>query len=177
MARLVAVTGGGGFVATELIHQLLVRPALCLLLPACSCLPAPPACRLAAACPRMCLCHPSATPLTLRQAKGYAVRATVRDANDEAKVGHLRRLAAALPGSLELAEADLLAGPAGAAGAAGGGGGAEGEGPTAFDAAFQGCSAVFHCASPFFIEAADPQARVHAEGWGAVGVRRSMHQR
>jgi nucleoside-diphosphate-sugar epimerase len=44
-------------------------------------------------------------------------------------------------GSLELVEADLLT-----------------EG--AFDAAFAGCSYVFHCASPFFIEAGDPQAEL-----------------
>ncbi|KAL4443929.1 hypothetical protein ABPG75_011666 [Micractinium tetrahymenae] len=94
---LVAVTGGGGFVATELIHQLL--------------------------------------------AKGYSVRATVRSKGDADKVGHLERLAAALPGSLELVEADLLE-----------------EG--AFDAAFAGCTYVFHTASPFFIEAGDPQAQL-----------------
>ena len=44
-------------------------------------------------------------------------------------------------GSLELVEADLLT-----------------EG--AFDAAFSGCSYIFHCASPFFIEAGDPQAEL-----------------
>jgi hypothetical protein len=32
------------------------------------------------------------------QAKGYSVRATVRSKSDEDKVGHLLRLAAALPG-------------------------------------------------------------------------------
>lgn len=97
MTKTVAVTGGGGYVASELIHQLL--------------------------------------------AKGYSVRATVRSKSDEDKVGHLLRLAAALPGSLELVEADLLT-----------------EG--AFDAAFSGCSYIFHCASPFFIEAGDPQAEL-----------------
>ena len=48
------------------------------------------------------------------------------------------------PGRLELVEADLLGGEA------------------AFAAAFRGCRYVFHCASPFFIEAADPQARAGA---------------
>lgn len=36
------------------------------------------------------------------------VRATVRDAANEAKVAHLKALAAALPGTLELYSADLL---------------------------------------------------------------------
>ena len=44
-------------------------------------------------------------------------------------------------GSLELCEADLLT-----------------EG--AFDSAFAGCAYIFHCASPFFIEAGDPQAEL-----------------
>lgn len=74
-------------------------------------------------------------------AKGYSVRATVRSRANTDKVAHLERLAEALPGSLELFEADLLA-----------------EG--AFDAAFKGCLFVFHCASPFFIEAGDPQAQL-----------------
>jgi dihydroflavonol-4-reductase len=30
----------------------------------------------------------------------------------------------------------------------------------AFDSAFSGCSYIFHCASPFFIEAGDPQAEL-----------------
>lgn len=93
----VCVTGGGGFVATELIHQLLC--------------------------------------------KGYNVRATVRSKSDNSKVAHLEALAAALPGTLELTEADLLK-----------------EG--AFDDAFRGCRYVFHTASPFFIEAGDPQAEL-----------------
>ena len=45
-------------------------------------------------------------------------------------------------GRLDLVEADLLAGEA------------------AFTAAFRGCRTVFHCASPFFIDAADPQAQL-----------------
>ncbi|KAI3433285.1 hypothetical protein D9Q98_003104 [Chlorella vulgaris] len=93
----VAVTGGAGFVATELIHQLL--------------------------------------------SKGYHVRATVRNKADDTKVAHLTRLAMALPGSLELLEADLLV-------------------PGSFDTAFAGCRYIFHCASPFFIEAGDPQAQL-----------------
>lgn len=46
-----------------------------------------------------------------------------------------------LAGSLELVEADLLV-----------------EG--AFDAAFAGCTYIFHTASPFFIEAGDPQGQL-----------------
>lgn len=69
MARLVAVTGGGGYVATELIHQLLVRPRqrpACLLpcLPA-ACLPAfisfpsfNPCTLDSATCSRACNCRP-----------------------------------------------------------------------------------------------------------------------
>ena len=106
------------------------------------------------------------------QAKGFNVRATVRSKADAAKVAHLTCLATALPGvqtaaactvtlqptslacstrcaalccmpagSVELVEADLLV-----------------EG--AFDAAFAGCRYVFHTASPFFIEAGDPQAQL-----------------
>lgn len=53
------------------------------------------------------------------------------------------------PGQLELVEADLLGGEA------------------AFAAAFRGCRYVFHCASPFFIEAADPQVGwLHMDGAG-----------
>lgn len=82
------------------------------------------------------------------------MRATVRSTADEAKVGHLARLAAALPGTLQIVEADLLAA---------GGDDPEASANTAFDGAFAGCAFVFHTASPFFIEAADPQ--VGPERW------------
>jgi nucleoside-diphosphate-sugar epimerase len=72
--------------------------------------------------------------------KGYRVRATLRDAGSPG-ADTLRRLAAALPGALELLEADLLA-------------------PGAFDAACAGVDFVFHLASPFSIDAADPQAEL-----------------
>ena len=58
------VTGASGFVATELIRQLLV--------------------------------------------KGYNVVGTVRSLKDTSKVSHLQKLGDALPGHLELREADLL---------------------------------------------------------------------
>jgi nucleoside-diphosphate-sugar epimerase len=99
MSRLVAVTGGTGFVALELIKQLLEL--------------------------------------------GYHVRATVRDKGATDKVQPLLALGAALPGTLELVEADLLR-------------------PGSFDAAFAGCHYIFHTASPFFIDAKDPQTELIA---------------
>lgn len=61
---IAVVTGAGGFVATELVNQLLV--------------------------------------------KGYNVRGTVRSVSNADKVQHLLKLSSALPGNLELREADLL---------------------------------------------------------------------
>ena len=40
--------------------------------------------------------------------KGYDVRGTVRDPDNAAKVGHLMKLAEALPGRLDLFACDLL---------------------------------------------------------------------
>ncbi len=40
--------------------------------------------------------------------KGYHVRGTVRSLRDKSKVQHLTKLAEALPGTLDLVEADLL---------------------------------------------------------------------
>ncbi|KAK9832246.1 hypothetical protein WJX74_004118 [Apatococcus lobatus] len=90
----VCVTGGTGFVASELIKQLLE--------------------------------------------KGYAVKATVRDPQDGAKLQHLKALADGLPGSLSFHKADLLE-------------------DGAFNIILQDCSYLFHTASPFFIESNDPQ--------------------
>lgn len=59
-------------------------------------------------------------------AKGYDVVATARDAAGE-RCAHLRALASALPGSLELVSADLLQ---------------EGS----FDEAAKGCDYIFHVA-------------------------------
>lgn len=63
---------------------------------------------------------------------GCSVRATVRDPNNDKKVGHLKRIAAKSKGKLTLFQADLLK-----------------EG--AFDGAMKGCELVFHTASPFVI--------------------------
>lgn len=94
MAHIAAVTGASGFVATELVKQLLE--------------------------------------------KGYRVKATVRSTSNASKVQHLAKLADALPGSLELYEADLLV-------------------PGSYDAAVNGVDFVFHVASPFVIDVPDPQ--------------------
>lgn len=63
---------------------------------------------------------------------GLDVHATVRNPGDDAKVGHLRRLAESAPGTLTLYQADLLD-------------------DGAFDDAMAGCQLVFHTASPFSI--------------------------
>jgi nucleoside-diphosphate-sugar epimerase len=89
MEQTAVVTGATGFVATELVKQLL--------------------------------------------AKGYNVRGTVRSTKDSAKTQALTNLAAALPGRLELFEADLLT-------------------DGTFDDAVSGAHYVFHTASPFFIK-------------------------
>lgn len=124
MAYTVAVTGAGGFVASEVVKQLLE--------------------------------------------KGYNVNGTVRDPEDASKVGHLLKLAEALPGEqqaalrrlqavthplhvsaaattshisagkLKLMQADLMS-------------------PGSFHEAFAGCRYIFHVASPFFIDAEDAQ--------------------
>src|SRR5258708_3797583 len=70
-------------------------------------------------------------------AKGYRVRGTVRSLKKERELAALR----ALPGAadrLELVEADLLA-------------------AGAFDRAAAGCEHVMHTASPYVLDAKDPQ--------------------
>jgi nucleoside-diphosphate-sugar epimerase len=70
--------------------------------------------------------------------KGYTVRGTVRSKSNTGKVQHLLTLSDALPGQLELFEADLLkAGD--------------------FDNVVRGADFVLHTASPFFTETSDPQ--------------------
>lgn len=70
--------------------------------------------------------------------KGYTVRGTVRSKANTSKVQHLLKLSDALPGNLELFEADLLkAGD--------------------FDEVVRGADFVLHTASPFITESKDPQ--------------------
>ena len=70
---------------------------------------------------------------------GIDVHATVRNRSDDAKLGHLKRMAESSPGRLTLFEADLLD-------------------DGAFDVAMGGCQLVFHSASPFvFSGIKDPQ--------------------
>ncbi len=59
--------------------------------------------------------------------KGYNVRGTVRSLADAGKVSHLQKLGEALPGLLELKEADLLV-------------------DGSFDDVVTGCTYVFHTA-------------------------------
>jgi nucleoside-diphosphate-sugar epimerase len=76
----------------------------------------------------------------LRQ--GHQVHGSVRSLADQGKVSHLQQLADTLPGTLRLFEADLLV---------------EGS----FDQAMQGCDAVIHCASPYFLEdCPDPETQL-----------------
>lgn len=70
--------------------------------------------------------------------RGYTVRATVRDATNEAKTAHLRALPGATAAALSLHSANLLD-----------------EG--AFDEVVAGCDVVFHVASAVFLTANDPQ--------------------
>ena len=70
--------------------------------------------------------------------KGYTVRGTVRSKSNTSKVQHLLKLSDALPGTLELFEADLLkAGD--------------------FDDVVRGADFLLHTASPFFTSSNDPQ--------------------
>ena len=64
--------------------------------------------------------------------RGATVHATARNPADLKKVGHLLKMAEALPGTLELFKADLLD-----------------EG--AFEACFADCEVVIHTASPFLV--------------------------
>eukprot|EP00041_Stephanoeca_diplocostata_P023445 m.577126 g.577126 ORF g.577126 m.577126 type:complete len:351 (-) comp22292_c0_seq19:1440-2492(-) len=61
-------------------------------------------------------------------ARGYTVRATVRDPTNAAKTEHLKKLADGASGTLELCKADLMTNGS-------------------FDSIFVGCDAVIHCAA------------------------------
>lgn len=69
---------------------------------------------------------------------GLTVHATVRDPDNEKKVGHLRKIASESPGTLKLFRADLLQ-------------------DGVFDEPMAGCELVYHTASPFIIRVKDPQ--------------------
>lgn len=64
---------------------------------------------------------------------GDTVNATVRNLENEKKIGHLLEMQKKWPGKLRLFEADLTV-------------------PESFDAAAQGCVTVYHVASPFLME-------------------------
>lgn len=70
--------------------------------------------------------------------KGYTVRGTVRSLKNAQKVEHLKKLGDALPGKLELFEADLMVGGS-------------------FDNVMDGVDYVFHTASPYSFSVEDPQ--------------------
>ncbi len=80
------------------------------------------------------------------------VHATVRDPENHEKTAPLRALAAAHPGRLRLFAADLLD-------------------PAGFDAAFAGCTTLFHTASPFTLD----QSAGAAERFIAPAVEGTRH--
>lgn len=69
---------------------------------------------------------------------GITVHAAVRNPNDEAKVGHLKKAAANAKGELKFFKADLLT-------------------PGAYKEAMDGCELVYHTASPFTLDVKDPE--------------------
>lgn len=75
-------------------------------------------------------------------ARGYRVRATVRNATDERRVGHLRRFAGATE-RLQIRSADLL-------------------NPVAFNQLVVGCDWVCHAAAVVRLKAVDPAAEIVA---------------
>ena len=70
--------------------------------------------------------------------EGHTVHATVRDINDTSKTVHLKSLEKGSSGKLKIFEADLLI-------------------DDSYKASMQGCSVVFHTASPFRLDIKDPQ--------------------
>jgi nucleoside-diphosphate-sugar epimerase len=84
---------------------------------------------------------------------GYRVRGTVRSLADTRKTEHLRRMAAALDGSLELVEADLMA-------------------DRGWREAAAGCTYVLHVASPFPAEV--PKNEMDLIGPAVEGTKRVL---
>lgn len=72
---------------------------------------------------------------------GLNVHAAVRDPSRTDKIAHLQRLAEDAPGSITFFSADLLK-------------------PGSYAEAMQGCSVVFHTASPFIVRVDDPQTEL-----------------
>jgi nucleoside-diphosphate-sugar epimerase len=70
--------------------------------------------------------------------EGFLVHAPVRDAENSEKLKYLNDMADASPGKIRFFDADLLT-------------------PGSYDEAIQGCSVVFHTASPFINKVKDPQ--------------------
>ena len=70
--------------------------------------------------------------------EGYTVHATVRDKNDKSKVDVLKALVKEETNKLKIFEADLLV-------------------KNSFNKAMEGCSVVFHTASPFKLDIKDPK--------------------
>ena len=70
--------------------------------------------------------------------EGYTVHATVRDKNDKSKVDVLKALVKEETNRLKIFEADLLV-------------------KNSFNKAMEGCSVVFHTASPFKLDIKDPK--------------------
>ena len=69
---------------------------------------------------------------------GKTVHAAVRSPENDRKVGHLKKLAAAAPGNIKFFQADLLT-------------------PGSYTDAMRGCQLVYHTASPFTTDVQDPQ--------------------
>ena len=70
--------------------------------------------------------------------EGHTVHATVRNINDTSKTVHLKSLVKGSSGKLKIFEADLLI-------------------DDSYKASMEGCSIVFHTASPFRLDIKDPQ--------------------
>ena len=70
--------------------------------------------------------------------EGFTVHAAVRDPSNTEKTGPLQKLADSKPGTIRFFKADLLE-------------------PGSYAEAMEGCALVFHTASPFTVNVADPQ--------------------
>jgi len=71
-------------------------------------------------------------------ADGLTVHAAVRNPKNDKKVGHLKKVAENMPGTLKFFKSDLLT-------------------PGSYKEAMEGCELVFHTASPFTTDVKDPQ--------------------